>query len=179
MEGLEQGIEVLDADCGRGGALIALARRYPNSRFTGYDLCADAVEHARLTVRNAGLDDATFERQGLTGYAEPGRFDFITSFDAIHDQKDPEGLVRGLKASLKPGGVSLMQDIGGSAKRENNADFPMAALLYAISCAHCTPVSIGQGGAGRGTMWGWETGLACWRARASTRSRSMSCPTTR
>ena len=35
----------------------------------------------------------------------------------------------------------------------------MAPLLYAISCAHCTPVSIGQGGAGLGTMWGWETAL--------------------
>jgi hypothetical protein len=33
----------------------------------------------------------------------------------------------------------------------------MATFLYAISCAHCTPVSIGQGGAGLGTMWGWET----------------------
>jgi hypothetical protein len=36
----------------------------------------------------------------------------------------------------------------------------MAAMLYAISCAHCTPVSIGQGGEGLGTMWGWETAEA-------------------
>jgi hypothetical protein len=34
---------------------------------------------------------------------------------------------------------------------------PMASLLYAISCTHCTPVSLGQGGPGLGTMWGWET----------------------
>ena len=66
-------------------------------------------------------------------------------------------LIRGLKASLKPGGVYLMQDIGGSARLENNLDFPMASFLYAISCAHCTPVSLGQGGEGLGTMWGWET----------------------
>ena len=159
-ERLEAGIEVLDAGCGRGHALIAPARRHPESRFTGYDLCADAIEHARLAARNAGLSNAAFEVRDLTGYAEPGRFDFITSFDAVHDQKDPEGLVRGLKASLRPGGVYLMQDIGGSARLENNIDFPMAPLLYAISCAHCTPVSIGQGGAGLGTMWGWETALA-------------------
>ena len=156
---LEEGIEVLDAGCGRGRALIALARRYPSSRFTGYDLCADAIEHARLAAGRAALPNVTFETRDLTGYAEPGRFDFITSFDAVHDQKDPEGLIRGLKASLAPGGVYLMQDIGGSAQLENNMDFPMAPLLYAISCAHCTPVSIGQGGAGLGTMWGWETAL--------------------
>jgi hypothetical protein len=75
----------------------------------------------------------------------------------VHDQKDPAGLLRGLRTSLRPDGVYLMQDIGGSARIENNTDFPMAALLHAISCAHCTPISIGQGGSGLGTMRGWET----------------------
>jgi hypothetical protein len=65
---------------------------------------------------------------------------------------------------LRPGGNYLMQDIGGSAALENNRDFPMAPLLYAISCAHCTPVSLGQGGCGLGTMWGWESALAMLRA---------------
>lgn len=154
---LEQGIEVLDAGCGRGLALIEMAKRYPESRFTGYDLCGDAIDWARAAARRIGLDNVTFEARDLTGYAEPGRFDFVTSFDAIHDQKDPEGLIRGLKASLKAGGTYLVQDIGGSTRLENNLDFPMASLLYAISLTHCTPVSIGQGGEGLGTMWGWET----------------------
>lgn len=151
------GMEVMDAGCGRGQALIEMAKRFPESRFTGYDLCTEAIDWARAAARRAGLENVTFEARDLTGYAEPGRFDFITSFDAIHDQKDPEGLIRGLRASLKPGGVYLVQDIGGSARLENNLDFPMAPLLYAISLTHCTPVSIGQGGAGLGTMWGWET----------------------
>jgi hypothetical protein len=59
--------------------------------------------------------------------------------------------------ALRPGGVYLMQDIGGSAKLENNLDFPLASLLYAVSCTHCTPVPLGHGGAGFDTMWGWET----------------------
>ena len=56
-----------------------------------------------------------------------------------------------------------MQDIGGSAKLENNLDFPMAAFLYTASCMHCMAVSLGQGGAGLGTMWGWETAEAMLR----------------
>jgi SAM-dependent methyltransferase len=154
---LEAGIDVLDAGCGRGAALLAMAERFPASRFAGYDIGGDAVDFASQAARRAGLANIRFERRDLTGYAEPGAWDFVTSFDAVHDQKDPEGLVRGLRASLRPGGVYLMQDVGGSAHLENNMDFPMAALLYAVSCAHCTPVSIGQGGAGLGTMWGWET----------------------
>lgn len=164
VEGLEDrlraGIDVLDAGCGRGLALIELARAFPESRFTGMDLCADAIDYARLAARNAGLANVSFEVRDLTGYRDPGRFDLIASFDAVHDQKDPEGLIRGLAGSLRPGGIYLMQDIGGSARLENNLDFPMASLLYAISCLHCTPVSLGQGGAGLGTMWGWETAEA-------------------
>ena len=160
---LAAGIEVMDAGCGQGLALIALAGRYPRSRFTGYDLSEDAIAHAAEVARRAGLANMRFEAWDLTGYEERARFDFITSFDAVHDQKDPAGLIRGLHGALKPGGVYLMQDIGGSARLENNLDFPMASFLYAISCAHCTPVSLGQGGEGLGTMWGWETAEAMLR----------------
>lgn len=154
---LEDGIDVLDAGCGRGSALIAMARRYPESRFVGYDLCEDAILFARRAAADEGLDNVAFERRDLTGYREPGRWDLVTSFDAVHDQRDPAGFLAGIAASLKPGGVYLCQDIGGSAHLENNLDFPMASFLYAVSTAHCTPVSIGQGGEGLGTMWGWET----------------------
>lgn len=161
VDGLEAqlgtGIDVLDAGCGRGLALIELARAFPKSRFVGMDLCEDAIDYARIAARNAGLSNIEFEVRDLTGYREPGRFDLIGSFDAVHDQKDPAALIHGLRASLRPGGVYVMQDIGGSARLENNLDFPMASLLYAVSCLHCTPVSLGQGGAGLGTMWGWET----------------------
>lgn len=162
-ERLESGIDVLDAGCGRGQALLTLAQRYPASRFIGYDLCEDAIAWANDAAQKAEAHNIRYEVRDLTGYEEPGRWDLVFSFDAVHDQKDPQGLINGLARSLKPGGVYVMQDIGGSAHLENNVDFPMAPLLYAISCAHCTPISIGQGGAGLGTMWGWETAEAMLR----------------
>jgi len=157
MGRLERGIDVLDAGCGRGSALLAMAARFPASRFVGYDLCEDAVRFAADAARAAGLDNVRFEVRDLAGYAERARFDLVTTFDAVHDQKDPQALIRALRGALKPGGLYLAQEIGGSAKLENNLDFPMASLLYAVSCVHCTPVSLAQGGAGLGTMWGWET----------------------
>jgi 2-polyprenyl-3-methyl-5-hydroxy-6-metoxy-1,4-benzoquinol methylase len=160
---LEAGIDLLDAGCGRGSALIAMAERFPNSRFIGYDLGEDAIAFANKSAKAAGLNNVQFQQRDLTGYDEKSRFDLITSFDAVHDQKDPQGLICSLHGALKPGGVYVMQDIGGSAKLENNLDFPMAALLYAVSCTHCMPVSLGQGGAGLGTMWGWETAEAMLR----------------
>jgi 2-polyprenyl-3-methyl-5-hydroxy-6-metoxy-1,4-benzoquinol methylase len=157
---LDAGIDVLDAGCARGHALLALAERYPRSRFTGYDLCDDAINDAKRTARERGLANIRFEQRDLTGFADEDRFDFVTSFDAVHDQKDPQGLLKGLYGALRSGGAYLMQDIGGSAHLENNMDFPMASMLYAVSCTHCMPVSIGQGGEGLGTMWGHETAQA-------------------
>lgn len=154
---LENGIDVLDAGCGRGLALIALAKRFPDSRFVGLDLCPDAIAFGQQQARTENLGNLHFEARDLSGYNERERYDLITSFDAVHDQKDPQGLIDSLYRALRPGGHYLLQDIGGSAHLENNMDFPMATLLYAISCFHCTPVSLGQGGAGLGTMWGWET----------------------
>jgi len=156
---LRAGIDVLDAGCGADRALVKLAGLFPASRFTGYDLCADAVDMARAAAADAGVDNLTFQVRDLATLDRTSAYDLITSFDAIHDTKDPAALLRALARALRPGGVHLMQDIGGSAKLENNLDFPFASLLYTIFCMHCTPVSLAQGGAGLGTMWGWETAL--------------------
>ena len=161
---LEAGIDVLDAGCARGLALIALAERFPASRFTGYDLCADAIADAAVAAAKAGVANVTFAQRDLGDFDERAAFDLITAFDAVHDQKAPADLIRRYHAALRPGGLFLMQDIGGSAHLENNLDFPLASFLYAVSTVHCTPVSLGQGGEGLGTMWGWETAEAFLKA---------------
>lgn len=153
---LERGINVLDAGCGGGRALLALAEAYPNSRFTGYDLCPEAFEEAAKEALARGLANLRFEVRDLRDFYEPQRYDLITSFDAVHDQPEPQALIAGIALALKPGGVYLMQDIAGSSYLEKNRDHPLGPLLYSISCAHCTPVSLGQGGPGLGTMWGEE-----------------------
>jgi SAM-dependent methyltransferase len=154
---LRSGIEVMDAGCGKGFAMLALAAAYPRSQFTGYDLCADAIADARRLAISRGLDNINFATLDMSAFDECGKYDLVTSFDAVHDQRDPQDLIRRIARALKPSGTYLMQDIGGSVRLENNLDFPMASLFYAISLTHCTPISIGQGGQGIGTMWGWET----------------------
>jgi hypothetical protein len=105
---LSEGIDVLDAGCGRGSALIAMAGRYPQSRFTGYDLCEDAIGHATRAAADAGLRNIRFEVRDLSGYAERERWDLVTSFDAVHDQKSPAELVNGLFGALRSSGTYLM-----------------------------------------------------------------------
>ena len=154
---LEAGIDVVDVGCGAGKAMLMLAEAFPNSRFTGVDLCADAFAETTIAAARLGLGNLSFREADLSRLETLGEFDLVFAFDAVHDQKDPLGLVRLVQRSLRPGGIFLMQDIGGSRDLTKNIENPFAPLLYAISLMHCTPVSLGQGGPGLGAMWGVET----------------------
>ena len=56
--------------------------------------------------------------------------------------------------ALRPDGTFLMVDINASSNLEDNVDLPWGSFLYAVSTLHCMAVSLGQGGAGLGTVWG-------------------------
>lgn len=47
-----------------------------------------------------------------------------------------------------------MVDIAASSRPEENLDHPLGPFLYTASCMHCMTVSLAQGGAGLGAMWG-------------------------
>ena len=158
-ERLAQGIRVLDAGCGRGRVLLRLAELFPNSRFVGLDLSADAIAHATAAAAELGLTNVEFRAADLGTYDEtavPGSFDLIATFDAVHDQARPLNLLKGIHTALAGDGVYLMQDIKGSSHVHNNLAHPIGTLLYTVSCMHCMTVSLAQGGEGLGAMWGEE-----------------------
>jgi 2-polyprenyl-3-methyl-5-hydroxy-6-metoxy-1,4-benzoquinol methylase len=148
-----------DVGCGSGRILNRLAALYPTSRFTGMDLSQEAIESARADAAQQGLRNIEFVTVDLSDFdntAEPEAFDFITTFDAVHDQARPLSVLRGIHRALKPDGVYLMQDIKGSSQVHNNIAHPIGTFLYTVSCMHCMTVSLAQGGEGLGAMWGEE-----------------------
>lgn len=158
-ERLEAGIDVLDLGCGAGRALLLLARRFPRSRFVGYDVSPEPIARAVKAAQNAGLDNVRFEVRDAAKLAETARWDLVTTFDAIHDQADPARVLANIRRALRPDGVYLMQDIAGSSHLEQNMEHPLGAFLYTVSCMHCMTVSLAEGGVGLGTLWGHETAL--------------------
>lgn len=156
---LSKGIRVLDVGCGRGRILNRLASLYPVSQFVGMDLSQEAVAYARDQASSAGRDNIEFQAVDLGDFdqtAEVESFDFITTFDAVHDQAKPLNVLKGIHRALKRHGVYLMQDISGSSYIHKDIDHPIGTLLYTISCMHCMTVSLAQGGEGLGAMWGEE-----------------------
>lgn len=159
MERLAHGIRVLDVGCGRGRILNRLAELYPRSTFMGMDLSTDAITFARAEALTKSLGNSEFIAIDLSTFdenAESESFDFITTFDAIHDQAKPLNVLTGVHRALKPEGVYLMQDISGTSHMDRDIGHPIGTFLYAISCMHCMTVSLAQGGEGLGAMWGEE-----------------------
>lgn len=160
IDRLKTGIRVLDVGCGRGRALMLLAKMFPNSRFTGYDLSGEAIEWAREHAAQTGLTNVAYEARDLSDFdvtAPESAFDLVTSFDAIHDQAQPLRMLKGVRRALAEGGVYIAQDIKGSSHHHLDRDHPLGTLLYTVSCMHCMSVSLAQGGEGLGAMWGHET----------------------
>lgn len=160
LDELKRGIDVLDVGCGSGRALVKMATLFPCSRFTGYELCPDAVEAGRAEVARLGLENLRFEARDIAQLGESERFDLITAFDIVHDQARPAEVLKQIRNALRATGTFLMQDIDTSSHLHKNLDNPLAPFLYSISCMHCMTVSLAQDGAGLGTCWGEELAVS-------------------
>lgn len=158
-EALHAGIDVLDVGCGSGHSLNLLALAFSNSRFVGYDFSAEAITRAREEAERLGLTNVRFQIQDAAVLNDTEQFDLITAFDAIHDQAQPNRVLRNIAKALHPQGVFLMQDISGSSHLHKDMQHPFAPFLYTISCMHCMTVSLAHDGAGLGAMWGQAQAL--------------------
>jgi SAM-dependent methyltransferase len=157
LERLEAGIRVADLGCGTGHAVNLMARAFPRCAVVGYDLGADAIAKGRSEAAAMGLTNARFEVLDTTQLPREPKFDLLTSFDAIHDQKDPAAALRAAAGGLAPDGIYLMVEPKASSRLEDNITNPFAPYLYCMSTLHCMTVSLAEGGAGLGTAWGEQT----------------------
>ncbi|MCA9014475.1 MAG: methyltransferase domain-containing protein [Planctomycetaceae bacterium] len=129
-----EGLDVLDLGCGSGATLLELATAFPQSRFVGYDDCAEQIQQARRTAEERGIENVAFFNRGLAQIHAIDAFDLITAFDVLHTQAYPFLVLDEAYAALRPGGIFLLQDIAESYHTERNLKQPFAPLLYAISC---------------------------------------------
>lgn len=95
---------VLDAGCGAGGLLAAIANEWPIAMGVGLDrdgfACRLARDKARRPVVRGSVDDLPFHNAA---------FDLIFSADVLcHRGVDPERALREMRRCLKPGGTLVL-----------------------------------------------------------------------
>jgi SAM-dependent methyltransferase len=151
---LAAGARVADVGCGTGHAIVLMAGAFPASSFVGYDLATDAINRARAEAAAAGLANVRFEVRDAARLAVEQAFDVVFVFDAIHDQVAPAEVLDRIYEALAPGGLFVMVEPRASSNLEDNLDNPLAPFLYGVSTLHCMTVSLADGGAGLGTVWG-------------------------
>lgn len=156
---LRAGGRVADVGCGHGASANVLAQHFPEARITGFDFHEPSVTTARARAEEAGTADrVTFEVADAKSYQ--GTFDLICFFDCLHDMGDPVGAARYAREHLADDGtVLLVEPFALDGRDTNIAGNPVAAMLYTVSSAICTPNSLSQDvGLGLGAQAG-EAGL--------------------
>jgi ubiquinone/menaquinone biosynthesis C-methylase UbiE len=137
-----------------------MAKAFPKSRFVGIDISSEAIDEARRQARRQKVENIDFmvlDAAGLANKREvKGLFDYVTAFDAIHDQTRPQDVLRGAHHILTPDGRFSMVDIAANSNLADNLAHPMGPFLYTVSLMHCMPVGLVDGGTGLGMMWGRE-----------------------
>lgn len=159
-ERLRTGADVADFGCGSGHAVNVMARAYPASRFTGIDFSEEGIAVGAAEAQRLGLTNATFEAHDVADIHVVDAYDVVTAFDAIHDQAQPDRVLRNIYQALRPGGVFLMVDIKASSQLEDNVGVPLTTYFYTVSTIHCMSVSLAFDGAGLGTAWGRQLALS-------------------
>lgn len=145
--------KVADVGCGSGKAVLEMARAYPNSEFHGYDSSEISIRLAEEHLARSGLTNVTFHRTAADTLTPDASFDFILTWDCLHDMTNPAATMRAIRAAIKPDGTWLIVDVNGMPTPEENYDHPLGSLLYAFSVLDCLACSTyEEGGAGLGTL---------------------------
>ncbi|MEM6706600.1 MAG: methyltransferase domain-containing protein [Acidobacteriota bacterium] len=150
---LTQGAKAVDVGCGAGVALIAMAEAFPATEFHGYDPSLHAIERARETASKRGVENVVLEQAGGEDLPQDSSFDFVITFDCIHDMTRPDKVIGKIRGALHGDGTWLIKDIRSKPTFEENLRNPMLALLYGFSVSSCMSSALStEDGMGLGTL---------------------------
>lgn len=137
---LRAGGAAADLGCGYGWTTEWLARNFPRATFLGVDSDRSAIEEARSRTTERNVKFEVGDASSLSG-----RFDLVTSFDLLHDVREPERVAAAVRVSLAENGAWLIIEprLADSAEELMN---PQGRFLTALSMMYCVPISRAERG---------------------------------
>jgi SAM-dependent methyltransferase len=150
---LEAGAVAADVGCGGGIALMTMAQAFPNSEFHGYDPSQHAIDRCHQKVEEMGLSNVHLFVSGGESLPRAPTYDFLITFDCIHDMTRPAEVISSIRQSLKPDGTWLIKDIRSQPDFKENMRNPLLAMFYGFSVSACMSSALSEpDGAGLGTL---------------------------
>ena len=151
---LQSGAKVADVGCGRGKALLNMAKAFPKSQFVGYDNYGPNIAYANSLAAKEGVGDhLRFEERSANLLPQSGDFDLAMTCDCLHDMVSPETCARSIYGALKADGTWFCIEPNVRDKVEDNIN-PLGKLFYSVSTLQCMTCSLAYGGAGYGAGMG-------------------------
>jgi ubiquinone/menaquinone biosynthesis C-methylase UbiE len=106
---VRRGDSVVDAGCGFGDTAIQLARLVgPSGSVLAIDCCEGFLDHGRRDAKAAHLANVTFLEGDVQTYPFKPIHDFCFSRFGTQFFENPVAGLRGMRKSLKPGGIMTM-----------------------------------------------------------------------
>jgi 2-polyprenyl-3-methyl-5-hydroxy-6-metoxy-1,4-benzoquinol methylase len=148
------GGDAAEVGCGSGQCLIPVAKAFPNSRFSGFDVDPGSIAIARQRVDKEALAGrVNFEQVAAESIPRADHFDLVMAFNCIHDMANPRGALRAIRTALKPTGALMWSEAKASDRLEDNLG-TWGRSLYGASTMHCMTVSLAHDGEGLGSVIG-------------------------
>ena len=153
VDKLAQGAVAADIGCGGGVALITMAQAFPNSEFHGYDPSNHAIARCEEKVAELGLNNVKLHVASGEDVPAAPTFDFLITFDCIHDMTRPGNVIEAIRGAMKDDGTWLIKDIRSAPSFKENMRNPLLAMFYGFSVSACMSSALSEpDGAGLGTL---------------------------
>ncbi|MFE3193058.1 class I SAM-dependent methyltransferase [Nocardia sp. NPDC059240] len=142
---LRAGATVADIGCGLGASTILLAQEFPNSMFTGWDYHDKSIELAAKRAAAAGVTNRVGFRTATAQTFSGTGYDFVATFDCLHDMGDPVDAARHIRGSLAPDGTWMIVEPYAEDTVTGNLT-PVGRVYYNASTQLCVPNALSQPG---------------------------------
>ena len=153
VDKLNNGAVVADVGCGGGLALVTMAQAFPNSQFHGFDPSGHAIDRCQQKVEALSLTNVELHVAGGEALPTDPTFDFLITFDCIHDMAHPATVISAIRNSMQADATWLIKDIRSMPDFKKNMRNPLLAMFYGFSVSACMSSALSEpGGAGLGTL---------------------------
>jgi SAM-dependent methyltransferase len=147
-ERLASGGRIADLASGNGDVVLMLAKAFPSSEVTGYDLDPVLTEGTIARAAKQGLANVRAVAVSADELPEEGGHDLITCLDSFHHFGHPAAVARGARRVLGDGGVFLVVESASSGELVQDAQSPFSLITYGAGLLYCLQENLASGGSG-------------------------------
>lgn len=114
-----EGKVILDAGCGSGYKVLALAEANPGAKIVGIDLSEKSVDLAKTRLQYHSFENVELYAMSIEDLPSLGlQFDYINNDDVLYLLNEPIIGLRAMKAVLKPDGI-IRSNLHSALQRTN------------------------------------------------------------